>query len=75
MFQNFFAQFNTYLLAHPAFLAKLKFLFWLKYWMLTLLMAIFIYLIYKERGRNEALGGGSPSRKRDALQSHGSFEA
>jgi hypothetical protein len=71
MFQNFFAQFNAYLLGHPAFLAKLKFLFWLKYWILTVLMAIFIYLIYKERGA----AGSSPSRKPDAMHGYKSFEA
>ncbi|QJD29452.1 hypothetical protein [Methylococcus geothermalis] len=71
MFENFFAQFNAYLVGHPAFLAKLKFLFWLKYWILTLLMAIFVYLLYKERG----VDGGPPGRKPDALQGYESFEA
>ncbi|QXP84894.1 hypothetical protein ABZN20_10985 [Methylococcus sp. ANG] len=71
MFENFFAEFNAYLLGHPAFLAKLKFLFWLKYWILIGLMAVFIYLLYKERGAD----AGSPSRKPGALHGYGSFEA
>ncbi len=54
MIEEFFAQFNTYLLTHPAFLAKLKLLFWIKYWALTLLMVCFLYLIYRERGLRRA---------------------
>ena len=50
MIEKFFAQFNTYLLTHPAFLAKLKLLFWIKYWALTLLMVFFLVLIYREQG-------------------------
>lgn len=49
MIEKFFAQFNTYLLTHPAFLAKLKLLFWIKYWALTLLMVFFLCLIYREQ--------------------------
>lgn len=50
MFEKFFADFNRYLVTHPAFLAKLKLLFWLKYWLLTGLMAFFVYLLFRERG-------------------------
>ncbi|MDF9391225.1 MULTISPECIES: hypothetical protein [Methylococcus] len=71
MFENFFAEFNAYLLGHPAFLAKLKFLFWLKYWILIGLMAVFIYLLYKERHAD----GNSPSHKPDTLRGYNSFEA
>ena len=49
MIEKFVAQFNTYLLTHPAFLAKLKLLFWIKYWALTLLMVFFLVLIYREQ--------------------------
>lgn len=50
MIEKFFAPLNTYLVSHPAFLAKLKMLFWIKYWALTLLMVFFLFLIYKEQG-------------------------
>ena len=50
MFENFFRQFNAYLLGHPAFLAKLKLLFWIKSWALMLLMGFFLYLIFREQG-------------------------
>lgn len=50
MLREFFNQFNSYLLGHPAFLAKLKLLFWIKYWALTILMGVFVFLIYRERG-------------------------
>lgn len=49
MFENFFSQFNTYLLGHPSFMAKLKILFWIKYWALLLLMAFFLFLVYREQ--------------------------
>ncbi|QXP93392.1 hypothetical protein [Methylococcus capsulatus] len=73
MIENFFAEFNAYLLGHPVLLAKLKFLFWLKYWILIGLMAVFIYLLYKERHA----GGNSPSHRPDALHTYTStsFEA
>lgn len=50
MIEKFFAQFNAYMLTHPTFLAKLKLLFWIKYWALTLLMVFFLCLIYREQG-------------------------
>lgn len=50
MLQDFFRHFNAYLAGHPGFLAKLKLLFWIKYWALTLLMGVFLFLIYRERG-------------------------
>ena len=50
MFERFFTQFNAYLLSHPTFLAKLKLLFWIKYWALMLLMGFFLYLIFREQG-------------------------
>lgn len=65
MFEKFFADFNRYLLTHPAFLAKLKLLFWLKYWLLTGLMAFFVYLLFRERGLAGRPGGrGSEPRKK-----------
>jgi hypothetical protein len=54
MLERFFSQFNAYLAAHPGFLAKLKLLFWIKYWALTLLMAFFLFLIFRERGFRSA---------------------
>lgn len=54
MLERFFSQFNAYLAGHPAFLAKLKLLFWIKYWVLTLLMAFFLFLIIRERGFRHA---------------------
>ena len=50
MLQDFFTAFNAYAAGHPSFLAKLKLLFWIKYWALMLLMAFFVFLIYRERG-------------------------
>jgi hypothetical protein len=50
MLRDFFSRFNAYLAGHPGFLAKLKLLFWIKYWALTGLMGVFLYLIYRERG-------------------------
>jgi hypothetical protein len=50
MIRDFFSQFNAYLAGHPSFLAKLKLLFWIKYWALTGLMGLFLYLIFRERG-------------------------
>ena len=50
MIRDFFNQFNVYLIGHPALLAKLKLLFWIKYWALMILMLCFVLLIYRERG-------------------------
>ncbi len=71
MFESFFRPLNAYLLGHPSFLAKLKLLFWLKYWTLTLLMAFFVYLIFRERG----FSGGAQHRKLAALRRHHRFKA
>jgi Ca2+/Na+ antiporter len=53
MFENFFSQFNIYLLGHPSFMAKLKILFWIKYWALLLLMAFFLFLVYREQAQRK----------------------
>ena len=71
MFESFFRPLNAYLLSHPSFLAKLKLLFWLKYWTLTLLMAFFVYLIFRERG----FSGGAQHRKLAALRRHHSLQS
>lgn len=49
MIEKFFAPLNAYLIGHPTLLAKLKLMFWIKCWTLTLLMACFVYLIFREQ--------------------------
>lgn len=60
MFQDFFHHVNAYLLHHPPLLAKLKFLFWIKYWALTLVMVYFLYLLFRERGLFRRPGAQAP---------------
>ncbi len=71
MFEHFFRPLNAYVLSHPSVLAKLKLLFWVKYWALTLLMAFFVYLIFRERG----FSGGPRSAKHAAFRRVHRFEA
>jgi hypothetical protein len=59
MLRDFFSQFNAYLAGHPGILATLKLLFWIKYWILTGLMVVFLYLIYRERGWRRTKPGAS----------------
>ncbi len=49
MFENWFAHMNTYILSHPHWIAKLDFLLRVKCGLLTALMGVFVYLIYKEQ--------------------------
>jgi Ca2+/Na+ antiporter len=51
MLQDFFDRFNEYLFSHPSFLAKLEMLFLIKSWALSLLMGVFLVLIYREQRR------------------------
>lgn len=46
--ENWFDLVNAYLQHHPDWMGRLAFLLRLKCWLLTALMAYFLYLIYKE---------------------------
>ncbi|CAI8939986.1 hypothetical protein [Methylocaldum szegediense] len=49
MFENWFAHMNAYILSHPHWIAKLDFLLRVKCGLLTALMGVFVYLLYKEQ--------------------------
>ncbi len=66
MIEKFFAPFNAYLVGHPTLLAKLKLLFWIKYWALTLLMAFFVYLLFREQS-NRRLTNSTERLRRPCL--------
>jgi hypothetical protein len=46
--ENWFDMMNAYVQFHPEWVGRLAFLLRLKCWLLTALMAYFLYLIYKE---------------------------
>lgn len=48
---EFFDTINVYLLHHPELLTHLRWLFWFKSWCLILLMGVFLFLVYREEGR------------------------
>lgn len=64
MIEKFFAPFNAYLISHPTLLAKLKLLFWIKYWALMLLMAFFVYLLYREQSNRRLANSTERLRRR-----------
>lgn len=51
MLESWFEHINTLLHTHPHLLAQLAFLWRVKCSLLTLLMAYFLYLIYREDAR------------------------
>lgn len=62
MFESWFSQMNEFILSHPHWIAKLDFLLRVKCGILTALMGIFVYLIYKEQSKPAGKPKKSPYR-------------
>jgi hypothetical protein len=48
MLENLLDSLNALLLQHPPLIQLLHLLFWVKYWLLTVIMSVFVCLVYSE---------------------------
>lgn len=68
MLENLLVNLNALLVQHPDLLGFMRFLFWLKSWLLLCVFSIFVYLVYTD-------GRLSVEKKLNKQSTQGIFKA